>query len=294
MLLSDLGGQRASHQSRGDAGNPESTPNSLVNGVDSQLIADCRSLVSQFGALLSDIEHAANDKGDEQSVRQAALCDADEQVFDLMGRIMLTRASTHCGVQSKHALADFLLSLNWQDDPSPFRDRLLLSYVLDAARLRYPTASDGHVFADCDLNTETVVIEQANSCLRLIRELSAAFAQKDQNSLAGQADQPALDASIIACEDQKEAAIKALIGIRAGTVSALNAKRLVLRRLLEAGIGSCEAHHLRVELARSYFGDLNCFLKAHAQDHEPLSASHAIWNSLSSSFRWLTSTVQFR
>ena len=294
MFLNDLRGQPVLHRSQEDEERPGRASNLLVSGLDESLVADCHSLISQFGTLLSEIEHAADVGNDEQSVRQAALCDTDEQAFDLMGRIMVTRASTQYGVQSKHALADFLLSISWQDEPSPFRDRLLLSYVLDAARLQYPAASDGHVFADCDLNTATTVIEQANLCLRIIRELAAAFAQKDQSSSPGQPDQEALDASILAFKEQKEAAVGALIDSHAGTVDGINAKRLVLRRLLEAGIGSCEAHPLRVELGRSYFRDLNTFLQSHAQDHEPLSASHAIWNSLSSSFRWLTSTVQFR
>ena len=80
-------------------------------GPDDQLIADCHSLMCQIGTLLNEIERAAEAKGPEQGRRQASLCEADDQAFDLMERIADTRAVTPCGVQSKHAAAVFLLSI---------------------------------------------------------------------------------------------------------------------------------------------------------------------------------------
>lgn len=148
MFLSDLPGQQASHRSREDAAGPEHASNLLSAGTDKQLIAGCRSLMCQIGALLNEIEQAADANNPEQGQRQASLCDADDQAFELMERIAVTRALTCCGVQSKHAVADFLLSTDWYDEPSPYRDRLLLSFVLDAARHSYPAVSTDHASVD--------------------------------------------------------------------------------------------------------------------------------------------------
>lgn len=291
MFLSDL----RLHRSRDDAASPERSSNLLDAGIDEQLIADCRSLMCQIGALLHDIEQAADSNSPEQGQRQASLCDADDQAFELMERIAVTRAVTRSGVESKHAVADFLLSTDWNDEPSPYRDWMVLSFVLDAARHSYPAASTDHASVGEDMDTATTVLTRANTCLAVIKRLSADFAQKDEGAEHGPVNQDGLDTIILALKEQKKAAIEALVGARALSARALHAKRHVLRRMLEAGMYDSDAHHLRVELARSYFSDLKTFHQANAREkHEALSGHHTIWESLSSSFRWLTSTVHLR
>lgn len=264
-------------------------------GPDDQLIADCHSLMCQIGTLLNEIEQAAEAKGPEQGRRQASLCEADDQAFDLMERIADTRAVSPCGVQSKHAAAVFLLSIDWHDDPSPCRDKLLLSFVLDAVRHSYPTIPNNRASLSEDTDTTTTVIVRANTCLAVIKELAADFAQKDQEAKEGPVNQDLLDVVILALREQKKTAVEALVGVQAFSMRAIHAKRVVLRRMLEAGMYDGDAHHLRVELARSYFRDLKTFLQTNAREgHGTLSGHHTIWDSLSSSFRWLTSTVHLR
>ena len=295
MFLSDLRTQQASHGSRKDVACPDHASNPLGAGPDDQLIADCRSLMGQMSALLINIEQAAALRSGEQAPRQISLCEADDQAVDLMERIVMTRVCTDLSMQSKHALAELLLDINWYDEPSPHRDRLLLSFILDATRLSYPALSDGHAFLSEDLDATATVIVCATTCLAGIKELAAVFAQKDQEAEHGEVDQDGLNATISALNEQQKTAIEALTSISALSASALHAKRLVLRRMLEVSMKDSDTHQLRVELARSYFGDLRAFFRANAQEeHEALSGQHTIWTSLSSRFRWLTSSVHFR
>ncbi|RYF22908.1 MAG: hypothetical protein EOO77_03165 [Oxalobacteraceae bacterium] len=294
MFLSDLRGQQASQVLRGDAACVEHVSNPPHTGPDNQLIADCRSLMRQFSDLLNDIEQAADTESGEPCLRQVSLCAAEDQTLALMARIMVTRASTHCGVQSKHAVADFLVAAIWYDEPSPFRDKLLLSFVLDAARLQYPKVEDDYPFADEELDATTTVVVLTNTYLTLKRELAACFAQKDQNTEPVQVNESNLDNIILGLSEKNRTTIKKIIAIQSSSAAAINAKRLVLRRMLESAVGSYDAHHLRVELARSYLRDLNIFFQAYAPAHEPLSAYDMICNGLSNSFRWLTSSVHLR
>ena len=295
MFLSDLRGQQVSHRLREDTGRPEPVAGSTGSGPDDQLIADCRSLMGQIGTLLTKIEQAAEAKGEGQGQRQASLCEADDQAFDLMERVADTRAITTCGVQSKHTVADFLLSTDWYDEPSPCRDKLLLSFVLDAVRHSYPQVSNDLASVGEDVDATATGIGRANTCLAVIKELAARFAQKDQEAERGLVDQDSLDADILALKARKKTAVEAFVGVQALSMRAIHAKRVVLRRMLEAGMYDGDAHHLRVELARSYFSDLQTFLQTNAREgHGTLSGHHTIWDSLSSSFRWLTSTVHLR
>ena len=295
MFLSDLRTQQASHGLHEDVGCPEHASDHFGAGPDDQLIADCRSLMGQMGALLINIEQAATLRSGEQAPRQVSLCEADYQAIDLMERIVMTRACTDLGTRSKHALAELLLDIDWYDEPSPHRDRLLLSFVRDATRLSYPALSDGHAFLGEDLDATATVIVRANTCLAVIKQLAAGFVQKDQEAEHGEVDQGGLNATISALNEQQKTAIEALTSISALSASALQAKRLVLRRMLEVSMKDSDAHQLRVELARSYFGDLRAFFRANAQEeHKALSGHHTIWTSLSSGFRWLTSSVHFR
>jgi len=261
-------------------------------GSDQQLIADCRLVMDQIGTLFANIEHAADAKSGEQERCQTSLCEADDQAFDLVERIAVTRSFTRRGVQSKHAVADIMLALDWYDEPSPCRDRLLLSFVLDAARLPYPAASNCHASNDPDLDATTIGIVRANACLAVTKKLAACFKQKDESSACEQADQDRLDAKIFALKEETETALEALIAVRAFSAPAIHAKRLVLRRMLEAGMDDSDATYLRVELARSYFSDLNAFFPT--QEREPSSSYGSIWNTLTSKFRWLTSTIPHR
>ena len=295
MFLSDLREQKVSHRLREDAGRPGHVAGLTGAGPDDQLTADCRSLTCQISNLLNEIEQAVEAKGIAQAQRQASLCEAYDQAFDLMERIADTRAITSCGVQSKHAVADFLLSTDWHDEPSPCRDRLLLSFVLDAVRHSYPKVSDHHASVCEDVDATATVIVLANTCLAVIKNLTAHFARKDQEAERGLVDQDDLDAVILALKEQRKTAVEALVGGQALSIRAIHAKRVVLRRMLEAGMYDGDAHHLRVELARSYFSDLKTFLQTNAREgHGTLSGHHTIWDSLSSSFRWLTSTVHLR
>lgn len=294
MFLSDLRRQQASHGSREDVACPEHASDPL-GGPDHQLIADCRSLMGQMGALLIDIEQAATLEGGEQAPRQVSLCEADDQAIDLMERIVMTQAHTDFGMRSKHALAELLLNIDWYDEPSPHRDRLLLSFVRDATRLSYPALSVDRAFLSEDFDATATVIVHANACLAVIKGVAAGFAQKDQEAEHGEVDQDGLNAIISALNKQQRTAIEAFTSLSAMSASALHAKRLVLRRMLEISMKDSDAHQLRIELARSYFGDLRAFLRANAQEeHAALSGHHTIWTSLSSGFRWLTSSVHFR
>jgi len=248
-----------------------------------------------MGALLINIEQAAILRSDEQAPRQISLCEADDQAIDLMERVVMTRACTNLGTRSKHDVAELLLGIDWYDEPSPHRDRLLLSFVRDATRLSYPALSEGHAFLSEDLDATATVIVRATTCLAVIKDLAAGFAHKDQEAEHGEVNQDDLNATISALSEQQKTAIEALISISALSASALHAKRLVLRRVLEVSMKDSDTHQLRLELARSYFGDLRAFFRANAQEeHEALLGHHTIWTSLSSGFRWLTSSVHFR
>lgn len=291
MFLSDARRQQASHGLGADAAFADRTSYPMQTGLDDQLIADCRLLTCRIDALISGINQAAEDCEGEQESDQASLCEADDLAFKLMERVAVTRAITVHGAQSKHAVADFLLAIDWYPEPSPTRDALLLSFVCDAAGLRYPAPPEvgSHV---SDPEATTTVIVHSNTCLSLIKELAAAFAQKDENDALGQAEPDDLDAKILTIKERKKAAIEALVGVCASSSSAVHAKRVVLRRMLEAGDG--DAHYLRIELARSYFSDLNAFIEANAQEHEHSSGYNSIWNALSNKFRWLTSAAHHR
>ena len=67
MFLSDLRTQQASHGSHKDVARPDHASDPLGAGPDDQLIADCRSLMGQMGALLIDIEQAATVRSGEQA-----------------------------------------------------------------------------------------------------------------------------------------------------------------------------------------------------------------------------------
>ena len=295
MFLTDLRKEPASNGSREDIPCRQHDPNPLGAGPDDQLIADCRSLIGQMGALFTDIEQSAALKSGAQAAHQILLCKADDRAIDLIERIVMTRASTDLGTRSKHALAEFLLNIDWHDEPSPYRDRLLLSFVLDANRHSYPAMSNGNALLIDDLDVTTTVIARATTCLSVIKKLAAGFAQKDQEAEHGQVDQHDLNATISALNEQQKTAIEALTSISALSAFAIHAKRLVLRRMLEFSMKDSDAHYLRIELARSYFSDLRAFFRTNAQEgHEGLSGHNTIWTSLSSGFRWLTSSVHFR
>jgi len=294
MFLNDLRGQQVLHGFREHAACVEHVANPIDAGPDDQLIADCRSFTCQMSVLLNDIEHAAGFQKGEQGIRQTLLCEAEDQALNLVTRIADVRASTNCGVQSKHAVADFMLAFDWHDEPSPYRDALLHSFVLDAARLQYPAKSGGEAATHDDLDATTSITVLSNACLAGIKELAASFTQRDLNTELGRSDPDDLDTTILTLTEQKKTAIKALIGAQASSASAIHAKRFVLRRLLEIAAGDGDAHDLRVELALSYFSDLNIFFRCQAQEHEPSSAYGSIWNTLTSKLRWFTSATPHR
>ena len=260
-------------------------------GPDNQLITDCQSFTSQMRALLKGIERAAKVRDDEQGHNQASLCEAEKQASDVMDRITATRALTECGVQSKHAVADLLLAIGWYAEPSPCRDALLLSCLRDAARLRYPAVA-GEGSARVDLDATTTIIDHSEACLAVIQDLVTGFLQKDQDTELDLAAQDDLDRRLLTLRKCKNTAIVALIRMPAPSAPAIHAKRLVLKQMLETG--DSDGHHLRVELAQSYLGDLNTFVRANSQGRETLWGHGWIWNNLSSKFRWLTSSVQHR
>src|ERR1700712_4732307 len=131
MFLNLLRGQQMSHGFWKDAAGAEHALMSMQPAPDDQLVADCRSYISRMDGLLDDIEQAAACDSGGQGLDQASLCEAEDQALDLVSRIVVTRACTNCGVQSKHAVADVMLASDWYDEPSPYRDALLHSFVLD-------------------------------------------------------------------------------------------------------------------------------------------------------------------
>ena len=287
MFLGDLRGHQVAGAWLGDAAREDRAPKRPHATPDDQLVADCRELVCQLGILLDGIEQAANAEASEHERLTMSLRHADNQVSALIDQIGITQARTVCGVQSKHAVADLLLSTTWYD-PSPHRDTLLLSFLRDAHRLHYPAALSTEMLA-CEQLAETgTLIASGEACLRLIEALTSGFEQLEQDEVLAPSGHEQLDATLFDVLQRTRAAIMDFATRSAGTVAALQVKSLVLQRLLEISDG--DASQLRVDLSRSYLNDLNVFAHANERRREASHASNSLWSTVSSKVRcWMSS-----
>ena len=292
MFLSDLRGQQVSRSFPVNAACSETASDPLHAGPDDHLIAVCRTLTSQIAGRFDGVQKASNAQAMEYEFLMASQRQADAQLFKLVGRVRDTRASTDCGMQWKHAVADLLMSLDCHNEPSPYRDALLLSFLRDAERLHYPVIANSDALAGKDLATTRAVIENGQTCLRVMEELTAGFTQWERGDDLSPAALEHLVASLSDLLKRKRELIAGLARSPAPFAPAVEAKRMVLQRLLE--LGSSDTHELRVNLARSYLNDLRACIQAGERGQELATGTGSLWSTISSKLRWLTSSVPHR
>jgi hypothetical protein len=292
MFLNDLRRQQVSHGFRGDVACSEHVTGPVHASPDDHLIADCRALTTQISDLLAGMEKASVAKAMEYEFLMASLRQTDDQLCKLVDRVGDAQAFTDCGLQCKHAVVDLLVSLDWHDGPTPYRDALLLSFLRDIERLHYPAVTNSSALIAKDLKTARGVIENGETCLTVIEELTAGFKQLEQGDELSPAAQEQLIASLSGLLRRKRTLVKELIRSPAPFATAIEAKRMVLQRLLE--IGTSDMHELRIDLSRSYLGDLRAYIQANGRGQASASAASSIWSTISSKLRWLTSSFPHR
>ena len=292
MFLSDLRGQQASRSFWVDAACLEHASDPLRDGPDDHLIADCRALASHVAGRFDGVEKTSNAQAIEFDFLMASQRQANVQLFKLLDRVGNTGASTDCGMQCKHAVAALLMSLDCDDEPSPYRDALLLSFLRDVERLGYPVIATSDALADKDLATARAVIESGQACLKVMEELTAGLTQWEQSDDLSPAAQERLTASVSDLLRRKRELVAELAKSPAPFAKAVNAKRMVLQRLLE--LGTSDTHELRVSLARSYLDDLGACIQAGRRGQELTTGIGSLWSTISSKLRWLTSSVPHR
>ena len=292
MFLSDLRGQQVSRGFRVDAACSEHVSDPLHAGPDDHLIADCRVLTSQVAGRLDRLEKTSNAQAMEYEFLMASQRQANAQLLKLIDRVGNTRASTDCGMQCKHAVVDLLTSLECYNEPSPYRDALLLSFLRDAERLHYPVNANSDALTGKDLATARAVIESGQTCLKVMEELTAGLTQWEQSDDLSPAARERLTTSLSDLLRRKRELVAGLAKSPAPFVTAVDAKRMVLQRLLE--LGTSDTHELRVALARSYLDDLGACIQAGERGQEPATGTGSLWSTISSKLRWLTSSVPHR
>jgi hypothetical protein len=142
------------------------------------------------------------------------------------------------------------------DDPSPKRDAILLSYLLDVERLSRTKATmeGGHAGSEIT-HAEREIVVASETCLALIEQLSAGFARLEKDPLLCPKEQDQITTAQCCTIAEMRCSVSAIADMRAPSLRAAQAKARVLRRLLE--IGDTDADRLRVDLARSYIADIS-------------------------------------
>jgi hypothetical protein len=286
MFLSDLRGQKllggflAEPGSAGRAGRaPHAAP-------DARLILDCHSLADLKTSLFSGIERLAAAEcrvpADSHAKHLASLQEIERRFLSVAQRIADTPALTERGVWNKAAVIKLLLSLR-HDDPSPKRDAILLSYLLDVERLsRTKATMEGGNAGREITQTEREIVVASETCVALIEQLSAGFARLEKDALLCPKVQDQITAAQCCLIEEMRCNVSAIADMRAPSFCAAQSKARVLRRLLE--IGDTDADRLRVDLARSYIADIS-WLTSKAQGGGGLASSAAPWwSSLWSKF----------
>lgn len=246
--------------------------------ADEHLLALCSSLTEMDAALFAQVERGSLMTSSEHDELMRAMAETDADRVDVAYRIADIPASSEHGLKGKLAVLGRLLSRR-HDDPTPARDALLLSFIADIERICDAALIGRSCSVSGPVDGDGALLAASQACLALLAQVAEGYARLEDLTLPPE-QLEVLSATLFPTWQKAHEAITSLCRMRALSLHTAQAKASVLEQALKMDDG--DTYDLRVDLARSYIGDVAWLLAEADRDCALAGPTGHWWNSLTS------------
>jgi len=250
----------------------------LPTAADDHLLGLCDALTDMDATLFAQVDRGSQMTSAEHDALMRRLVETDCDRVDVVYRIASIPAAGELGLRAKFGVIERLLSRRL-GDPTPARDALLLSFIADVRRLYGPALTGRNRSASGPTDKDGNLLAACHQCLALLAQVAEGYARLDDFTLPPE-QLEALSAELLPTWKKAHEAFTLLCGMRACSLHAAQAKADVLELALK--VDDDDTHDFRVDLARSYIGDMAWLLADGNRNCALAGPAGHWWDSLTS------------